>query len=165
MAHHKYNSTVNGVMEWANYELSHVGRIASIEDEDIQYSYAMSTVNGMLHLRQAIKELVDDGKYSRQKDDLLKTHAAVIRVIKHLIKDYDIDLDTIKKFNTRSVIESYNFLIGNNYKNGGYKTRKNYKYGGSVEMPQTPRVSELNSPFPKNVKKNRNTRNIVTKKN
>jgi hypothetical protein len=33
-------------MEWAKSELEHVGRIAAVEDPDIQYSYAQSTVNG-----------------------------------------------------------------------------------------------------------------------
>jgi len=125
--HHKYQTTLHGVMKWANSELEHVGRITGVEDPDIRYSYAMSTVNGMLHLRQAIFELVQDDAYASQKKDLLKTHDAVIRVIKHLIKDHDIDLDAIKKFNTRGVLHSFAFLKNNNTiknKKNANKTRK-----------------------------------------
>jgi len=105
-----YKATSSGVMAWANSELEHVGRIASIEDPDIQYSYALSTVNGMLHLRQAIKELIDDGNYSERCTNLKKKHDEVVRVLKHLIKDYNVNLETIKAFNTRHVLSGFNFL-------------------------------------------------------
>jgi len=110
-----YRSTANGVFSWANSELQHVGRIASVEDPDIQYAYAISTVNGMMHLRQALAELLDNRDYEHYHTDLKKTHDGVIRVIKHLIKDYNIDLGTIKKFNTRHVLKDFNI----------YKTDKN----------------------------------------
>jgi len=110
-------------MEWANAEMAHVGRIASIEDADIQYSYAISTVNGMLHLRQAIFELIKDDSYSEKLQDLQKTHNSVIKVIKHLIKEYDVDLETIKKFNTRGVLNGFNFLD----KKRNNKTKKGSK--------------------------------------
>lgn len=42
-----YDTTFQGVMKWAESELEHVGRIVSLEDPDLQYSYALSTVNGM----------------------------------------------------------------------------------------------------------------------
>lgn len=100
----KYHSTVNGVLSWAQSELEHVGRIASVEDPDIQYSYALSTVNGMFHLRNALYELIKDDEYKVSKADLQKQYDAVIRVIKHIIKDYNINIDTIKKFNTRNTI-------------------------------------------------------------
>jgi len=100
----KYEATVRGVMEWANHELEHVGRIVAVHDPDIQYSYALSTVNGMLHLRQALQELIDDPEYAMHKKDLNKTHDSVVRVIKHLIKDFNINLQTIENFNTRQVL-------------------------------------------------------------
>ena len=84
---YKYESTLQSIIEWANSELEHVGRIAAVEDPDIQYSYAQSTVNGMLHLRDALFQLVNDRRYVERKTDLLKTHDNVVRVIKHLIKD------------------------------------------------------------------------------
>ena len=107
---HKYEATARGVMEWAHSELEHVGRIVSVQDPDIQYSYALSTVNGMLHLRQALNELIQDPEYTTHKKDLKKTHDAVIRVNKHLIKDFDIDIQTIKNFNTRQVLKDFDFL-------------------------------------------------------
>jgi hypothetical protein len=109
-----YKSTAQGVMKWASAELEHVGRIAAVEDPDIQYAYAISTVNGMMHLRQALAELVDNNDYAHYHVDLKKTHDGVVRVIKHLIKDYNIDLETIRAFNTRRVLKSFNMYAANN---------------------------------------------------
>ena len=104
-----YHPTVKGVLEWANSELEHVGRIVSVEDPDLQYSYAMSTVNGMAYLKDALYELVNDPKYSTHKEDLLRVHGAVIRTMKHLVKDFNIDLTAIKAFNTKKVLSNRNF--------------------------------------------------------
>ena len=105
----QYHPTVKGVLEWANSELEHVGRIVSVEDPDLQYSYAMSTVNGMAYLKDALYELVNDPKYSTHKEDLLRVHGAVIRTMKHLVKDFNIDLNAIKAFNTKKVLSNRNF--------------------------------------------------------
>jgi len=105
----QYHATVKGILEWANSELEHVGRIVSVEDPDLQYSYAMSTVNGMAYLKDALYELVNDPKYSTHKEDLLRVHGAVIRTMKHLVKDFKIDLTAIKAFNTRKVLSNSNF--------------------------------------------------------
>lgn len=99
-------------MKWAKHELNHMGKIASVEDPDIQYSYAMSTLNGMLHLRNALRELVSDPAYSFQREDLLRTHDQVIRAIKHLIKDYSLDVNTIQLFNTRGVLGDLSNIKG-----------------------------------------------------
>jgi len=133
----EYHPTVRGILEWANSELEHVGRIVSIEDPDLQYSYAMSTVNGMAYLKDALYELVNDPKYSTHKEDLLRVHGAVIRTMKHLVKDFNIDLDAIKAFNTRKVLSNRNFTYLKNTKkentrnnktnNKSNKTRKNRK--------------------------------------
>jgi hypothetical protein len=101
---HKYHLTSMSAMKWAKHELNHMGKIASVEDPDIQYSYAMSTLNGMLHLRNALRELVSDPAYSSQREDLLRTHDQVVRAIKHLIKDYSLDVNTVQLFNTRKVL-------------------------------------------------------------
>ena len=134
----QYHPTVRGVLEWANSELEHVGRIVSVEDPDLQYSYAMSTVNGMAYLKDALYELVNDPKYSTHKEDLLRVHGAVIRTMKHLVKDFNIDLDAIKAFNTKKVLSNRNFNYlkntnksekSNNKSNtkSNNKTRKNRK--------------------------------------
>ena len=120
----QYNPTVKGVLEWANSELEHVGRIVSVEDPDLQYSYAMSTVNGMAYLKDAIYELVNDPKYSVHKEDLLRVHGAVIRTMKHLVKDFNIDLTAIKAFNTRKVLSNRNF---NYLKNTNKASKPNNK--------------------------------------
>jgi hypothetical protein len=116
-------------MSWAKAELEHMGRIAIVEDPDIQYAYALSTVNGMMHLRQALEEMVGDPEYAEKRTDLKKTHDGVVRALKHLIKDYNVDINTIKSFNTRHVIKSYNFLnIKNNTRrNNNNKSNKTYK--------------------------------------
>jgi len=113
MTHH-YETTAKGVMMWAAGELEHVGRIASIKDADIQYNYAMSTLFGMAHLKDALFELVKDPDYEHQKKDLQKTHDNVVRVMKHLCKDYDLDLKAVKKFNTKNVLSNLKYLTSNN---------------------------------------------------
>ena len=123
---HKYNTTIGAVMEWAKSELEHVGRIAAVEDPDLQYSYAQSTVNGMMHLRDALFQMVKDPKYAERKADLLKTHDSVVRVIKHLIKNYKVKLSEIKRFNTRKVLSAPTYLKGGMFcrKNRTRKGRK-----------------------------------------
>jgi len=107
-------------MKWAESELEHVGRIASVEDKDLQYSYALSTINGMAHLKDALAEAVKSGE-KHHKQDLLRTHDAVIRVMKQLVKTYKINLDTIRAFNTRHVLSNLSYL---GKKNSTRKVRK-----------------------------------------
>ena len=106
----KYDATPKGLMMWAKSELEHVGRIVSLKDKRLQRSYAMSTLNGMAHLKDALFELVSDPRYKMERTDLLKTHDAVIRTMKHLIKDFDLDVATIKKFNTDKVLSNLGYL-------------------------------------------------------
>ena len=120
-APYKYDMTAKAAMRWANSELEHVGRIAAVKDKKLQYAYALSTLNGMAHLKDALFELVSDSAYKHHKVDLLKTHDAVIRVMKHLVKDYGLSLDTIRKFNTGRTLSKLNYLK-NSKRN---KTRKN----------------------------------------
>ena len=103
-ANRKYATTAMGVMSWAASELEHVGRIASVKDVDIQYSYALSTVNSMLHLRDALVELINDPYYVSHREDLTRTHDSVVRVVKKLIADYSVNIETIRAFNTRRVL-------------------------------------------------------------
>jgi len=107
---HKYKATFKGLMMWANSELEHVGRIVSMEDKDLQYQYALSTVNGMLHLRNALVEMVNDPKYVRHREDVQRTHDKVVRAIKHLIADFDINLQTIRNFNERNTLGDLSYL-------------------------------------------------------
>jgi len=130
----EYHPTVRGVLEWANSELEHVGRIVSVEDPDLQYSYALSTVNGMAYLKDALYELVNDSKYSAHKEDLLRVHGAVIRTMKHLVKDFNIDLDAIKAFNTRKVLSNRNFTyLKNGKKENTPKNKSNTKSNNKSE--------------------------------
>jgi len=102
--------TAKGVMCWAKNELEHVGYLIGVKDPDIQYSYAQATVNSMLHLRDALFELVNDPNYKTHKEELLRTHDKVVRVVKHLIKDFNVDLGAIKRFNTRKVLGDLSYL-------------------------------------------------------
>ena len=107
-------------MGWAASELEHVGRIIAMEDPDLAYSYAQSTVNGMAYLKDALFQMVNDPDYASHKKDLLITHDKVIRVMKHLIRDFGVDLDAIRAFNTRKVLSDLSYL-----KDGGKRsTRK-----------------------------------------
>ena len=117
-----YKATMTGVLAWAKSELEHVGRIAAVENKDLQYSYALSTVNGMMHLRDALFELVNDDTYEWKREEFLRTHDQVVRVLKHLIKEYKVDLNTIKAFNTRHVLKNTNYL--RTTKKSNNKTRK-----------------------------------------
>jgi hypothetical protein len=119
MSSKKYDMTVHAVMSWAKNELEHVGYLVGVHDPDIQYAYAQSVVNGMLHLRDALLELVKDPNYKMHHPDLQKTHDKVVRVIKHLIKDFKVDLNEIKKFNSRHVLGDLSYLKTKS------KTRKN----------------------------------------
>ena len=119
----KYHATFGGVMGWAQSELEHVGRIASIEDPDIQYSYALSTVNGMAHLKDALYELAHDKDYEHKHEEILRIHSQVIKVMKKLIKEYNVNLDTIKAFNTKKVLSDLTYLKGGMRKR---KTRRNH---------------------------------------
>ena len=110
MTSHKYHATMSGVLAWANSELDHVGRIASIEDKDIQYAYSVSTVNGMMHLRNALYELVKDKKYEWKREEFLRTHDQVVRVIKHLMSEYKIDFKTIKRVNVSGLLKNTSYL-------------------------------------------------------
>jgi hypothetical protein len=114
-----YHSTAKGLMMWANSELEHVGRIAAVEDPDLQYSYAMSTLNGMAHLKDALYEFVVTEKESHMKNDILKIHDSVVRVMKHLVKTYSLRVKDIVKFNTRHTLSSLNYLKEDSGMRGG----------------------------------------------
>jgi hypothetical protein len=155
----QYHPTVRGVLEWANAELEHVGRIVSVEDPDLQYSYALSTVNGMAYLKDALYELVNDPKYSMHKEDLLRVHGAVIRTMKHLVKDFNIDLDAIKTFNTRKVLSNRNFSYLKN-------TKKENKSANKPEnTPNNKSNNKTNKPENTSNNKTNNKSNNKTRKN
>lgn len=125
----EYKTTVAGVSAWAKNELEHVGRIATVEDPDLRYSYALSTVNGMLHLRNAVYELLHDGAYQQHERDLQRLYDQVNRAVQHLINDYDVDRGTIERFNTRHVLGNIRNLgwpaaAGQPRQRRGGKTRK-----------------------------------------
>lgn len=115
----RYRTTITGINMWAAAELAHVGRIVAVENPDIQYAYAQSTVNGMLHLRNAIYELMHDKSYYREKEDLSRLYGQVNRAVAHLIKDFNVDMGAIKAFNTRDVL--------GNISNVGRTTRRSRK--------------------------------------
>ena len=110
-------------MNWVKSELEHVGRIIAMKDPHLQKSYAMSTLNGMAHLKDALYEAVQDPDNEDHKKQLLRSHDGVIRTMKHLINDFDLDVATIKAFNTEGVLSNLNYLNNNN--NSTRKNRNN----------------------------------------
>ena len=119
-----YDTTVQGVMGWANSELEHIGRIVSLEDPDLAYSYAQSTLYSMAHLKDALFQMVNDDAYEHHKKDLLTVHAKVIKAMKHLIKDFKLDLEAIKAFNTRDVLSNLSYLKNSNTRRNNKKNNK-----------------------------------------
>lgn len=110
MAPKSYHSTAKGLFNWANSELEHVGRIAAVEDPDLQYAYAMSTLNGMAHLKDAIYEYINTNDVSHMKSDLRKIHDKVVRVMRHLVRTYNLNIQNIIKFNTRHTLSNLSYL-------------------------------------------------------
>jgi len=100
----KYKLTFMSAMKWADHELKHIGNIVAVEDPDIQYSYAMSTLYGMLHLKKALSEMLNDPAYSTHREDVQRTLDKVSRAVKHLIKDFSLDLNVIQAFNTKKIL-------------------------------------------------------------
>jgi hypothetical protein len=107
---YKYETTMKSLFGWAEGELSHVGRIAAVKNPQIQYSYALSTVNGMAHLKDALYELAKETKSKDKKRDIIRLHDQVIRVMKNLIRTYNIDLEPIRKFNVKGVLSNLGYL-------------------------------------------------------
>ena len=125
-APYPYNATAQGLMMWTFSELEHVGRIASIEDRKIQYAYALSTVNGMVHLKDALYEYISKNPKNPMTHDLLVLHEKVVRVVRHLVATYKINIDTIKAFNTGGVLSPLNYLTkGRTRKSQRKKSRRN----------------------------------------
>lgn len=110
MSSKKYDITYRGVMNWAKKELEGVGYLIGTKNSDIQYSYAQSKINAMAHLRDALLELVKDPRYKRERTDLVKVHDKVIRVMTHLISDFNVNLNDIKRFNTHHVLGNMSYL-------------------------------------------------------
>jgi len=150
----EYKMTMEGAMKWAQHEIKSVGYLIGVKDKDIQYAWAQSIVNGMLHLRDALLELVNDPEYSHHKEDLLRMHDKVIRVVKHVIKDFNVNLEEIKQFNTRHVLGPLNYLKNTNSSTSS-KSTKNNKNNKNNKNPK------------KSKKKTRkeNNRNNKTRKN
>lgn len=121
----KYEMTAKGLMCWANAEMAHVGRIVGVKDPDIQYAYAISTLNGMAHLKDALYEFVIERQGEPMTKDVKIIHDKVIRIMKHLIKDYNLNIQEIVQFNTKKVLSSLNYL--KNAPRTNNKTRKNKK--------------------------------------
>lgn len=103
-----YNITRMGVSEWATSELEHIGRIASMKNPDLQYSYAQHTASGMLHLRDALKQLIRKEKSVSARRELQKLYGQVHRALQHLVTEYNINSNAIKQFNTRHVLGPVN---------------------------------------------------------
>jgi len=153
----RYRLTTMGVMHWAKHELNHVGRIVSVQDPDIQYSYAMSTLYGMLHLKNALTEMVNDSAYSVQREDLQRTLDQVVKTIKHLIKDFSLDLNAIQAFNTKKVLgDISNFKPANTVVTRVNNTRNARKNGNTPKVNNRITRTNVRNNTRKNTSKNTN---------
>ena len=59
----------------------------------------MSTLNGMAHLKDALFEYISEHPDNHMNGDLLIFHEKVIRVMKHLIKVYSLDVPSSANYN------------------------------------------------------------------
>jgi hypothetical protein len=127
MSSHKYDITLQGVNKWACEEIKQVGKIVAVKDKGLQRAYARSTLNGMAYLRDAIYQLITDSKNPDYiKDELQILHDKVVRIMKHLIKDFDIDMKDIQEFNKNKVLSSLNYLAESSSSSSERRnTRKN----------------------------------------
>jgi hypothetical protein len=79
----------------------------------------------MAHLRDALVELASDRSYNQEYPEIARTHNAVVRVMKHLIREYKINLNTIRAFNTRKVLSDFSYLKnGKGIRKGTRKVKK-----------------------------------------
>lgn len=74
-----------------------------MRDPDLQYAYAQSTANSMMHLQDAMAELLEDPRYC-QNPDLKKVFGVITRALNELIRRYKVDVAAIRRFNTRHVL-------------------------------------------------------------
>jgi len=146
---YKYEKSSHGLMKWLSSELEHVGRIIAMKDPHLQKSYAMSTVNGMAHLKDALYEAVQDSADNEDKTQLLRAHDAVIRVMKHLIADFKIDVNAIKAFNTEKVLSNLSYLQSN---------KNNKNNNKSIVASIKNAITRKNREFRKFRKNRKNTR-------
>lgn len=109
-APYKYEIRFAGLMQWVASELEHVGRIVATKNRHLQKSYAMSTVNSMAHLKDALYEAVHDSNNSQFKVHLLRAHDSVVRTMKHLIRDFKVPVSHIRDFNTEHVLSDLSYL-------------------------------------------------------
>jgi hypothetical protein len=84
----------------------------------------------MLHLRNAIYELIHDGSYKQHERDLQRLYANVNRAVQHLITEYNVERRTIERFNTRKVLGNVRNLqwaatVKKTRTSRGRSTRKN----------------------------------------
>jgi hypothetical protein len=107
----QYDITLKNIMMWADQEIESIGSITALENADLQYSYALSTLNGMAHLKDALDQLIKDkDTVGASKRDLTIKLNKVIRVMKKLMKDYNLDIKAIKAFNVKKVLGSLEYL-------------------------------------------------------
>ena len=125
-APYKYEKRFAALMAWVASELEHVGRIVATKNRHLQKSYAMSTVNSMAHLKDALYEAVHDSNNSQFKVHLLRAHDSVIRTMKHLIRDFKVPVSHIRDFNTEHVLSDLSYLRKTyRRRSSSNRTRKN----------------------------------------
>jgi len=55
----------------------------------------------------------------------LNVHAKVIKAMKHLIKDFDLDIEAVKAFNTRDVLSNLSYLKNSNTRRNNNNNNNN----------------------------------------
>jgi hypothetical protein len=83
-----YNRTVHGVLHWFKLELDYAVRIRLINDHDLRYATALSSINGMDQLKDIVARMLDNPEYGSYRSYLLYFHNNIIQIMEKLVTEY-----------------------------------------------------------------------------
>ena len=83
-----YNRTVHGVLHWFKLEVDYAGRIRLINDRDLRYASALSSINGMDQIKDIVARMLDNPEYASYRSYLLYFHNNIVRIMEKLVTEY-----------------------------------------------------------------------------
>ena len=86
----RYNIPMVGLKDWYKDLLNSVGRIASLEDEDLQRMYATEAVSDMKHFILALDERSQNVANSDKKREIELMKKKIMNAMDHVKNDYDV---------------------------------------------------------------------------
>jgi hypothetical protein len=86
----RYNIPMVGLKDWYKDLLNSVGRIASLEDADLQRMYATEAVSDMNHFILALDERSQNVVNSDKKHEIELMKKKIMNAMNHVKNDYDV---------------------------------------------------------------------------